>query len=244
MNREGNDMSSSGSAAPQERFAREASGGASRRAGALLGLTAAATVVAVVGRVSAGADQPALVDSLAAIARAAWLYGAGGAGRLVSGLALVAAAWYLSRIPAGVRVPTTPLAAGLLSASGACTAVSGAYAVLMAVVVRDVADPGALAAAAVSLEATARLRSLLGALGFALAGWALIAMAPSQWRLEGAWKRLAPASAVLGSAMQLIWIDAATVVHRVTGVVFMLWLVAAGVLLRAARSESQEQESA
>ena len=232
-------MSLSGPAVLQGRSAREASGGASRRAGALLGLTAAATVVAVVGRISAGADQPALVDSLAAIARAAWLYGAGGAGRLASGLTLIAAAWYLSRIPAGIRVPATPLVAGLFSTSGACTAVSGAYAVLMAVVVRDIADPGALAAAAASLEVTARLRPLFGALGFALAGWALIVMAWPQWRLGGAWKRLAPSSAVLGGAMQLVWIDAATVVHRVTGIVFTLWLVVAGGLLWRARVESR-----
>lgn len=236
-------MSSSVSTIPRGRSAREASGGESRRAGVLLGLTAAATVVAVVGRVSAGADQPALVDSLAAIAGAAWLYGAGGAGRLVSGLTLIAAAWYLSRIQAGNPRPATPLAAGLLSASGACTAVSGAYAMLMAVGVGDVADPGALAAAAVSLEMTARLRPLLGAVGFMLAGWALILMGLRQRRAEGAWKRLAPVTAVLGVAMQLIWIDAATVVHRVTGIVFTLWLVAAGVLLWSARSEPQEPVS-
>ena len=232
-------MCPSGSAFSQGRSARDVPG-ASRRAGVLLGLTAAATVVAVVGRVSAGADQPALVDSLAAIARAAWLYGAGGAGRLASGLTLIAAGWYLSRTPAGVRGPAPLLAAGLLSASGACTAVSGAYAVLMAVAVRDVANPDALAAAAGSLEVTARLRPLFGALGFALAGGALIVMAAPQWRLGGAWKRLAPVSAVLGSAMQLVWIDAATVAHQVTGIVFTLWLVAAGGLLWSARAESRE----
>lgn len=234
----------SGSSIPREPSAREVSGDAARRAGVLLALTAAATVVAVVGRLSAGADQPALVDSLAAVADAAWRYGAGGAGRSVSGLTLIAAAWYLSRIRTGFPRPATRLAAGLLSASGACTAVSGAYAVLMAVAVRGVADPRALAAAAVSLEVTARLRPLFGAIGFMLAGLALIVMAFPQWRLEGAWKRLAPASAVLGSAMQLIWFDAATVVHRVTGIVFTLWLVAAGGLLWRAGTESQDRGSA
>ena len=236
-------MSLPGSAVSQERGARRAPGVAARRAGILLVLTAAATVIAVVGRVSAGADQPVLVDSLAAVAGAAWLYGAGGAGRLVSGLTLIAAAWYLPRIDPVAPRPATPVAAGLLSASGACTAASGAYAMLMAVAVRGVADPGALAAAAVSLEVTARLRPLLGAVGFMLAGWALILVGLRQRRDEGAWRRLAPVTAVLGVAMQLIWIDAATVVHRVTGIVFTLWLVAAGVLLWSARSEPQEPVS-
>ena len=236
-------MSMPGSAIPLERGAREAPDGAARRAGVLLVLTAAATMVAVVGRVSAGADQPVLADSLAAVAGAAWLYGAGGAGRLVSGLTLIAAAWYLPRIDPAVRRPATPVAAGLLSASGACTAVSGACAMLMAVAVRGVADPDALAAAAVSLEATARLRALLGAVGFMLAGWALILMGLRQRRAGGAWKRLAPVTALLGVAMQLIWIDAATVVHRVTGIAFTLWLVAAGGLLWTARSEPREPGS-
>ena len=236
-------MSTSGSAFSQGRFAREAVGSAARRAGILLVLTAVATVVAVVGRLSADADQPALVDSLAAVAGNAWRYGAGGAGRLVSGLTLIAAAWYLPRIPPGGPRFATPVAAGMLSASGACTAVSGAYAVLMAFAVGDVDDPGALAAAAVSLEVTARLRPLFGSIGFMLAGGALIVMAPRQWRLEGAWKRLAPVSAILGIAMQSIWIDAATVVHQVTGIAFTLWLVAVGGVLWAGRVESREAGS-
>ena len=54
---------------------------AARAVGSLLALTAAATVAAAVGRVSAGADQPALADALAAIAGHAWRYGAGVARR-------------------------------------------------------------------------------------------------------------------------------------------------------------------
>ena len=172
------------------RSVRPASGAAARAAGRLLVLTAAATVVAVAGRLSAGADQPALADSLAAIAANAWRYGAGGAGRLVSGLTLIGAAWYLPRICAGLPSLAIRLAAGLLSASGACTAVSGAYAVLMAVAVRDVADARALAAAAGALEVAARLRPLFGEIGFVLAGWALIVMAPGQWRVETARARV------------------------------------------------------
>ena len=240
---EDNDMRPSGSSIRNGRSVPEGSGRAARAAGALLVVAAAATAVGVLGRLSAGADQPALVDSLTAIADNAWRYGSGGAGRWGSGLALMGAALCMAAIGSGFPRPMTPLAVVLLAVSGFVTAVSGAYAVVMAVAVHDVADPGALSAAAAALEGTARSRAVFGAGGFMLAGWALIAAAPRQWRLGGAWKRLAPVSGVLGLAMQLIWIDAATAVHRVTGVVFMLWLVAAGVLLRAARSESEEQES-
>ena len=224
-------MNRSVSAIPDGRSVPRASVPAARRAGALLVLTAVATVVGVIGRLSAGADQPALVDSLTAIADNAWRYGLGGAGRWGSGIALMGAALYLAGIGTGLPRPVTPLAMVLLAVSGGVTAVSGACAVVMAVAVRDVADPGALAAATVALEGTARSREVFGAGGFMLAGWALIAATPCQRRLGGGWKRLAAASAVLGIAMQLIWIDAATVLHGVTGTAFTAWLVAAGVLL-------------
>ena len=68
-----------------------------RTAGILLILTAAATVAAVAGRVAADADQPTLSESMAAIALDRWLYLAGGAARLVSGITLIAAAWLLLR---------------------------------------------------------------------------------------------------------------------------------------------------
>ena len=73
--------------------------GSMRKTGMLLILTAIATVVAVVGRVSADADQPTLAASLAAIAESRGLYGLGGAGRFVSGVTLIAVAWCLFRIP-------------------------------------------------------------------------------------------------------------------------------------------------
>ena len=233
-------MNPSRSAIPHGRSVLRTSVRAARTAGALLVLTAVATVVGVIGRLSAGADQPALVDSLTAIADNAWRYGLGGAGRWGSGVTLMGAALYLAGIGTGLPRPVTPLAVVLLAVSGSVTAVSGAYAVVMAVAVRDVADPGSLAAAAVALEGTARNREVFGAGGFMLAGWALIAAAPCQWRMGGGWKRLAAASAVLGIAMQLIWIDAATVLHGVTGTAFTLWLAAAGVLLWTGQAGPRE----
>ena len=65
---------------------------AARRAGWLLLLTAAATVVAVAGRVSAGADLETLEESLAAIGATRGSYGLGGAARLLSGITLAVGA--------------------------------------------------------------------------------------------------------------------------------------------------------
>ncbi|MYA62280.1 MAG: hypothetical protein F4X94_06875, partial [Dehalococcoidia bacterium] len=94
-----------------------------RIAGALLLLTALATAVAVIGRVAADADQATLAESLVSISEARGLYGLGGAARLISGVTLLAAAWYLSRTWIIRERLGTPLVPILLAVSGAFTAV-------------------------------------------------------------------------------------------------------------------------
>ena len=117
-----------------------------RTAGILLILTAAATVAAVAGRVAAEADQPTLSESMAAIALDRWLYLAGGAARLVSGITLIAAAWLLLRTWIIRERLGTPLVPALFAASGLFTAASGLCAVGLAASVPgrrgDRRDPG------------------------------------------------------------------------------------------------------
>ena len=48
---------------------------------------------------------------------------------------------------------------------------------------------------------------------------------------------IAPLSVIIGLAMQLIWVDALTVVHRVSGVAFVVWLLAIGFMLMTGRVE-------
>ena len=205
-----------------------------RTAGALLLLTAVATVVMVYARVSADADQPTLVESLRAIAESRSMYGASATARFVSGIALLAAAWYLSRTWIIRDVLGTPLVPYLLAVSGIVTAVSGACAGVLAVyqMPEAAAASGAAAFEAPSaLEATSTLRGLTGKIGFAAAGIALLVAARYQWQVGGALRWIAPASAVIGITMQLIWIDAATIMHRIGGTAFFLWLVVMGTML-------------
>lgn len=199
-----------------------------RTAGLLFILAAVATIAAVVGRVSAAADQASLAASLAAIADGRGLYAAGGAGRFVSGVALAAAAWCLHRAPVERRPPGTAIVTGLLAASGMLTACSGAAATVLAAGVPGGLDAAGLDVLAGELETTVRLRRVTGAAGFALAGLAFVAAARGQWRGADVLRRIAPASAMLGLAMQLVWLDAATWVHPITGTAFVVWLTAAG----------------
>ena len=105
---------------------------AARRAGLFLLLTAAATVVMVYARVSADADQPTLLESLRAIAASKAMYSLSGAARFISGVTLIAGAWFLLRtrvILGGFGIPIVPY---LFVASGAFTAVSGVCALALA----------------------------------------------------------------------------------------------------------------
>lgn len=208
---------------------------AARIAGWLLLATAAATVVAVIGRVAAQADLATLAESLAAIGAHRGRYGLGGAGRLLSGLTLLAGAWFLlrtwiMRLRLGSRM--VPL---LLGVSGVATAISGAGAVILAILAPGSPD---------ALAPVADVRWISGKVGFGLGGLALIAAALRQWRVGGFLRPVAPVSALVGTAMQLIWVDAAIMAHRVTGVAFLLWLVAIGFLLVTGRVEQRFAELA
>lgn len=206
---------------------------AATRAGIFLLLTAVATVVMVYARVSADADQSTLLESLRAIAANKSMYSVSGAARLISGITLIAGAWFLWRTWVIRERFGTPVVPALFAASGAFTAVSGACALALASAASDAAAPGTVDAAT---ETVAYIRWLTGKIGFAVAGLALLAAAHRQWK-AGAIRRIAPPSAVIGIAMQLIWVDAATIMHRISGVAFFVWLVVIGVMLVTGRVE-------
>lgn len=202
---------------------------AARLAGALLLLTALITALSVLTRVSAGTDfQPSLQDTLDAISLHPGLYGLGGAARLLSGVTLGAAAWYLLKTWIIRRRFGSPLVPASFLVSGAFTAVSGLCAVILAVAAPEITP---------FVEYSALVRWLSGKIGFALAGLALAVASRFQWKVGGTLRFIAPASGILGLAMQFIWIDSATVAHPVVGAAFFLWLLAVGSMLFTGRTE-------
>lgn len=200
-------------------------------------LTAAITAVSATARVSANADYPTLAESLAAISDGRGLYALGGAGRLVSGLTLIGAALLLSRTWIIRRRLGAPLVPALFGASGAFTAVSGACAAALAISTPSVTDIAALDSIGGFIDAIASLRWIAGKIGFAAAGLALIVASRYQWKVGGNLRRVSPFSAIIGAAMQFIWIDAATGVHPVIGALFFVWLVVIGFMLSTGRVE-------
>lgn len=208
------------------------------RAGVLLLLTAAITGVMVVARVAADADQETLMETLRAIAANNALYGISGGARLLSGATLFAASWLLLQTWILKGQWASSWVPYLFCFSGVSTVVSGACAIGLAVYLPQVAASLLVSDAVPPLVAlVAEVREFVGKLGFASAGLAIVVAALYQWRVGGTLRVVAPASAILGVAMQFIWIDAATILHRVVGVVFFLSLVAIGVMLVSGRAE-------
>ena len=197
-------------------------------------MTALATAISVPARLAADADLPTLEESLAAIASAKSAYGTGGAARMVGGLTLVAAALPLWRSMNTYHTVAMGAGTVFLVLSGLASMMSGAAALVLAVTAPTEVVPPELVVLPEE-EAAFTIRWVAGTVGFTLAGLALVALAPVHRRMGGLLRAAAVVVGVLGAAMLFIWVDAATVVHRVSGIAFLIWLILAGVWLAAGR---------
>lgn len=205
-----------------------------RWGGALLLATAVVTAVMVYARVASDTDQGTLVESLRAVAENRGMYGLFGAARLVSGLTLLAAGWFLLRTWIIRDRWATPWVPYLFALSGVCTAISG----ICAIVIAFQADAGITSANDVAgIGVVADLLWITGKVGFTGAGLALLVAAWFQWQVGRALRKVSPGSVVLGVAMQFIWLDAASIVHPIVGGLFFLWLLVIGTMLASGRVE-------
>ena len=204
--------------------------------GVFLLLSAAATAAMVAARIASDTDQPTMAESLRAVEDNRALYGIAGFARFLSGAALLLAASFLLRTWIIRERFGTPLVPRLFLFSGVITAISGVCAVVIAIYPNPLVESGAGGVPAF-VEAVSDIRWIAGKIGFAAAGAALLAAATQQWKVGGALRRIAPASAVIGAAMQLIWIDAATLMHPIVGATFFFWLLGIGTMLATGRVE-------
>ena len=218
-----------------------------RISGLLLLITAIATAVSVMTRLNSSMEPlegspiplPIILDTSQ--------YVIAGAARTLSGLALLAAAVYLWMALRVGQPQAVAIAATLLALSGAATAISGAAMLALAAGIPQAADDSAtLVAWGVPgwLEPVDAVRWIAGKIGFTLAGLGLIALGPVQWRMGRLLKISAVADVIIGVAMLFIWVDAATVMHRVSGIAFLLWLIVSGVWLTLGLLKSPESATA
>ena len=213
---------------------------AARTAGLLLLLAAAATAVSVMTRLASSTEPLEGSPIQFPIILNTGVYAIAGAARILAGLGLLAAAVFLRRATSA-RHRAADAASRLLEASGAVTAVSGACMLALAMEIPQAASGTGPVAALIAweipgwVEPIDAARWITGKVGFTLAGLGLIALSPVQWRIGGLLKVSAVADLVIGVAMLFIWVDAATVMHRISGVAFLAWLIISGLWLATGR---------
>lgn len=207
--------------------------------GLMLLLAAIATAVSVLTRLSSSMEP--LPDSLVQlpIILDTGQYAVAGAARVISGLGLLAAAAFLRLALRDGQPIAAGIATTLLELSGAVTAISGACMLALAAEIPESAASRVYLysetawASQVWIDPVNQARWIAGKVGFTLAGLGLIALGPVQWRIGGLLKISAVGDVIIGVAMLFIWVDAATVMHRVSGIAFLVWLVVSGVWLTA-----------
>ena len=211
-----------------------------RLAGILLLSTAALTLVMVYARVSADADRATMLQSLQAMADNSAMFGLSGLMRLLSGFTFTAAGLLLLRTWIIRERWATPLVPYLFVFSGLLTAASGALAIFIVtspLLETALATGPSMSSGYTGLGAMYHLRWITGKIGFAAAGLALIVAARYQWQVGGTLRKVAPGSAILGVAMQFIWVDSATILHPIIGTLFFVWLLVIGTMLSTGRVE-------
>ena len=213
---------------------------AARTAGLLLLLAAVATAVSVVTRLASSTEPLEGSPIQLPIILNTGVYAIAAAARILAGLGLLAAAVFLRRATSA-RHRAADAASRLLEASGAVTAVSGACMLALAMEIPQAAAGTGPVVALIAweipgwVEPIDAARWITGKVGFTLAGLGLIALSPVQWRIGGLLKVSAVADLVIGVAMLFIWVDAATVMHRISGVAFLAWLIISGLWLATGR---------
>ena len=217
-----------------------------RISGLLLLIAAVATAVSVMTRLNSSMEPLAGSPIQLPIILDTGQYVIAGAARTLSGLALLGAAAYLWFALRGSQPQAMGIAAGLLVLSGAVTAISGAAMLALAGGIPQAADGSATLTAWDApgwVEPADAVRWIAGKVGFTLAGLGLIALGPVQWRIGGLLKVSAVADVIIGVAMLFIWVDAATVMHRVSGIAFLLWLIVSGIWLVAGLLKTPQGET-
>ena len=217
-----------------------------RVSGLLLLLTAVATAASVMTRLNSSMEPLAGSPIQVPIILDTGQYVIAGVARILSGLALLAAAIFLRLALRRGQPIAAGIATTLLELSGAVTAISGAAMLALAAGIPPAGDGAATLmtwGAPGWVEPADAARWIAGKVGFTLAGLGLIALGPAQWRIGGLLKVSAVADVIIGVAMLFIWVDAATMMHRVSGIAFLIWLIVTGVWLVAGLLKPPQPEA-
>ncbi len=203
-------------------------------AGSLLIFSAIAAAAMVWTRLQAGIDQPTFEETLAAIDQNTLWYTWHGMARTFFGALLIAAAVFLKPAMLLARGWQLRLSSVLLSLGGIAMIISGVLVIFIVAVYRvDTFD----------LESFDHYREIAGSIGNTLIGLTIVLLSVLQWRLGGFMKPVALLAPFVGIGMTIVWVDAATIFHRISGTGFLIWLLTTALVLIAGAFTSARTKS-
>ena len=175
-------------------------------------------------RLQADIDQPSFEETLAAIDQNTLWYTWHGMARTFFGALLIAAAGFLKPAVFLARGWQLRLSGVLLSLGGIAMIISGALVIFIV---------AAYWVDTYNLERFDHYREITGSIGNTLIGLAIVLLSVVQWRLGGFIKPVTLLAPFVGIGMILVWLDAATNLHRISGTGFLIWLLATALVLIA-----------
>ena len=175
-------------------------------------------------RLQADIDHPTFEETLAAIDQNTLWYTWHGMARTFFSALLIAVAGFIKPAMLLARGWQLRLSSVLLSLGGIAMIISGVLVIFIASVHWvDTYD----------LESFDHYREITGSVGNTLIGLAIVLLSVVQWRLGGFMKPVALLAPFAGIGMILVWVDAATIFHRISGTGFLVWLLATALVLIA-----------
>ena len=202
-------------------------------AGFLLILAAITAVAMVWIRLQADIDQPTFEETLAAIDQNTLWYTWHGLARTFFGASLIIVAVFIKPAMFLARGWQLRLSSIVLNLGGIAMIVSGVLVIFISTVYwTDAYD----------VESFDHYREIAGSIGNTLIGLAIILLTVVQWRLGGFMKSVALLAPFVGIGMILVWIDAATILHRISGTGFLIWLLATAIVLMSGVFGSPQTE--
>ena len=195
--------------------------------------SAIAAAAMVWTRLQADIDQPTFEETLAAIDQNTLWYTWHGMARTFFGALLIAAAGFIKPDMLLARGWQLRLSGVLLNLGGIAMIISGALVIFIV---------AAYWVDTYNLESFDHYREITGSIGNTLIGLAIVLLSVVQWRLGGLMKPVAILAPFVGIGMILVWLDAATIFHRISGTGFLIWLVASAIVLVSGTFGSRRKE--
>ena len=222
-------------------FVRRSQGGdgrfETRIAGLVLILVAISAVAMVWTRFQANFDHETIEATLRAIDENAGMFSWHGTARILFGGLLVVSAYVVNPAVAHARALGLSTSRLVLVLSGIAMIASGVLTVTLSGLAGFNDGFGTT-----YQESIYYYRGIAGNISNTLLGLAVFTMAPTQWKFGGSMKPAAALGILLGPLMLLIWWDAASISHSVSGTGFILWLLLTSVALFVGKRDGATSE--